>query len=234
MGRVVEDLRRQQPDPLAHPLDVAVDRDSGRPKQNSSTTDAVFLPMPLIPVSQSRASSAGMSPRNSSEWSPRSSRILRSDAWIRGAFWVASPAGRMTSISSSIGANSTARPVRRRAVLQAAAAPALARVVMLRRETRRVGRAERLERDLGVHVRGVLGEDREDQLARRVEAADPLWVAVDAGELVEREVDEARPVPIEAPLPGDDRIRLPSLPAAWASQPAGGRAGVFSSVIARP
>ena len=33
-------------------------------------------PIPSIRVSQSRASSAGMSPRNSSEWSPRASRIV--------------------------------------------------------------------------------------------------------------------------------------------------------------
>ena len=40
---------------------------SGIPNENSSTTDAVFTPMPLTPVSQVRASSAVMSPRNSRE-----------------------------------------------------------------------------------------------------------------------------------------------------------------------
>ena len=37
---------------------------TGMPKQNASTIEAVFLPMPSIWVSQSRASSAGRSPRN--------------------------------------------------------------------------------------------------------------------------------------------------------------------------
>ena len=40
---------------------------SGVPKQNSSTIEAVFLPMPSMAVSQSRASIAGSAPRNSSE-----------------------------------------------------------------------------------------------------------------------------------------------------------------------
>jgi hypothetical protein len=40
---------------------------TGAPKQNASTIEAVFLPIPSIAVSQSRASSAGMSPRNASE-----------------------------------------------------------------------------------------------------------------------------------------------------------------------
>ena len=48
--------------------------------------------------------------------------------------------------------------------------------------TGRVRVAERLVRLLGVRVRGVLGEDREDQLAGRVEPRLPHLLAVGGGQ----------------------------------------------------
>jgi hypothetical protein len=49
------------------PLDMPVTGISGWSKQKSRSTDAVFLPIPGIDVSQSRAASGLRSPRNSSE-----------------------------------------------------------------------------------------------------------------------------------------------------------------------
>ena len=106
---------------------------SGRPNEKRRRTEAVFGPMPSIVVSQSRASSAVMSPRNSSEWSPRCSRMWRSVAWIRGAFCGPRPPGRMTSMSSASGAVSTAAQSGADPGRQPGAAPAGTRLVDLRR-----------------------------------------------------------------------------------------------------
>ena len=234
MGRVVEDLRRQQPDPFHHPLDVAVDRDERQAEAEQQhdrrglLADAVDPGQPVARLERGhvaeeleRVVAALLADLAERRLDPR--RLLGGEP------------GRTDDVHQLLDRGELdARPVRRRAVRQAAAAPALARVVMLRRKPRRVERAEPLERDLGVRVGGVLGEDREDQLARRVEAAVPLRVAVDAGELVEGEVDEARPVAIEAPLPGDDRIRLRVASVGLGFAAGRRRAGVFSSVIARP
>ena len=85
----------------------------------------------------------------------------------------------MTSMSSGSGAYSTLDQSGGAAVEQPVAAPADARVVDLGLAVAGIGGAERLVRLLGVRVGGVLGEDREDQLARRVEARLPDLLAVD-------------------------------------------------------
>src|SRR6185503_11444950 len=90
------------------------------------------------------------------------------------------------------------------------AAPARSGVVLLDRQARGIRLAQLLERVLGVHVGAVLGEDREDQLRRRVPAALPGVVAVQSGELVEGEADEAGPGTVEALPPGEIWIRLAS------------------------
>ena len=133
--------------------------------------------------------------------------MWRSVAWIRGAFWLPSPPGRIVSTSSGSGANSTAAQSGATPVGQADAAPAGARVVRLDLAAARVARAEGLERHLGVRVGAVLGEDRQDQLAGRVEPALPGRPAVEPGEPVEDERDEARPVALEALGPGPPGIR---------------------------
>ena len=111
---------------------------------------------------------------------------------MRGAFWVARPPIRITSISSSTGAPLHRDPVRRRARLEAAppqpsggasvpSAPIDA--VDGHRPIGRIGGAERLEGALGVQVGRVLGEDREHELAHRVEARVAPRPAVESGEL---------------------------------------------------
>ena len=148
---------------------------SGRPKQNSRTTDAVFLPMPLIcgqPV-------ARLEGGHVAEELERVVAALLADraAASPGAAAPSGSPGRpagSTSISSGSGANSTARPVRRRPRPAARRRPSPAPGLWASTGSRaRVGPPERLERDLGVRVGAVLGQDREDQLARRVEAALP-------------------------------------------------------------
>ena len=84
---------RQQTDALGDPLDVAVDRYEGIPMPNASTTDAVFRPTPGIRLTR-RAHRAAPSRRGTQgEWSPRTSRTWRSDAWMRGAFCGPRPPG---------------------------------------------------------------------------------------------------------------------------------------------
>ena len=64
---------------------------TGMPKQNASTMEAVFLPIPGIVTSASaRASRAGMDAEEREACSRRAaSRIVgRSGAWRRGAFCV--------------------------------------------------------------------------------------------------------------------------------------------------
>ena len=99
------------------------------------------------------------------------------------------------------------RPVGRGLGRQAVAAPADAGVVDLGVAAGRVGVAERLERLLGVRVGGVLGEDREDQLARGVEPRLPDLLAVRRGEAVEHVPLEPRPVApqVASPRRGRDR-----------------------------
>ena len=82
-------------------------------------------------------------------------------------------------------------PVGRDPVGQPNAAPAGARVVRLDLAAARVARAKRLERHLGAGVGAVLGEDREDQLAGRVEPALPRRVPVQPGQAVERRTGRA-------------------------------------------
>ena len=65
------------------------------------------------------------------------------------------------------------------------------------REPARIRLAQRLERDLGVHVGAVLGEDRQDELARRIEPALPDRSPVQALELVQREPRKPGPVSLE-------------------------------------
>src|SRR6185503_16062326 len=91
---------------------------------------------------------------------------------------------------------------------EAVPAPADTRLVVLRGEAGRIGGPERDKRLLGIHVGRALGEDRQDQLRRRVEAALPDLRAVELAQPVERVVEEARPIPGETPRPGDRRVRL--------------------------
>src|SRR5664280_2557007 len=103
---------------------------------------------------------------------------------MRGAFWLAKPPGRMTSVSSGIGAASTAA--------QSGGG-------------RRIGGPERGERDLGVDVGAVLGEDREDQFADGVEAGLPGGPTMNLGQAIENEGDETRAHDgkLGGPLAGD-------------------------------
>ncbi len=116
---------------------------------------------------------------------------------MRGAFWLAMPPGRMTSVSSASGAASTAdqsgggRSGRPRPP-QPGSARGSAGGAGVDRRSRRVGGAQRLERDLGVDVGAVGGQDRQHQLADRIEAGLPDRPAVGLGQAVEDEGDEAR------------------------------------------
>ena len=66
VGVVRADPGADEADAVGDPLDVPIDRHQRQPERKSSRTDAVFfLPIPSIAVSQSRASSADISPRNS-------------------------------------------------------------------------------------------------------------------------------------------------------------------------
>src|SRR4029077_13076488 len=85
-------------------------------------------------------------------------------------------------------------PVRRSGEGQPRAAPAGTWFVDLVRKTRGIRRPERDERLLGVDVGAVLGEDREDELRRRIEAAAPDLRAVQVAERIERVIEQARPV----------------------------------------
>ena len=66
----------------------------------------------------------------------------------------------------------------------------------------RVGGAERLEGALGVHVGGVLGEDREDELGDGVQAGVAAGGPVERGELGQHERDEAGAAALERAGPG--------------------------------
>ena len=190
----VEGLRRQQPDPLHRPARRGGRSGmSGRPKQNSSTTDAVFLPMPLIagqPVARlerghvaeelERVVAAFLADLAERRLDPR--RLL-----------VGEPA-RPDDVDQLLDRRELdARPVRRRAVRQAAAAPALARArgAPARGPTGRPrgARSNATSAFMSavfwvriVRISSLVGSRRRSQIG----------VAVDAGELVEREVDEAR------------------------------------------
>jgi hypothetical protein len=74
-----------------------------------------------------------------------------------------------------------------------------------RRRGGRIGGPERGERDLGVDVGAVLGEDREDQLADGVEAGLPDGPTGDLGQSIEDEGDETRALDgkLSGPLAGD-------------------------------
>ena len=74
--------------------------------------------------------------------SPRSARMRRSAAWMRGAFCCDSPPERIVSASSATGASSTACQVG-------------------------IARLQRLERAAGVEVAGVLAEEGQHQLVHR-------------------------------------------------------------------
>ena len=98
-------------------------------------------------------------------------------------------------------------PVRCGAVRQPISAPAGAGVVGTDRVPGRVRLTQRLEGDLGVRVGAVLGEDREDQLTRRVQAALPDGMAVQTGQLVHHERDETRAEALQGLRPGPARVR---------------------------
>ena len=133
-------------------------------------------------VSQSRASSAGISPRKASgvvaallaDVAQRrldARRLLRRQA-----------TGPDDVDQLGEGRVLDRRPVRRRGGGQALAAPPDAVLVLLGRLVGWVGDAQRLVRLLGVHVRGVLGEDREDQLTGGIQAGLPGLRPVGGGE----------------------------------------------------
>ena len=173
-------LRRHEADPPAHPLHVRVDRHQRQPEAEQEDDRGGLLADPRHLGQPVAGGSAAPSPPGSPGRSRRSaSRTWRSAAWMRGAFCGARPPGRMTSISSSSGACSTASQSGAEPAVEAAAAPALGwrlravgrgHPVDRHRPIRRVGGAERLERALGVHVGGVLGKDREDELRDGVKA----------------------------------------------------------------
>ena len=146
-----------------------------------------------------------------------------------GAFWLARPPGRIVSTSSGSGAASIAAQSGADAVGQPDAAPAGARVVGLDLAVARVARAQRLERDLGVRVGAVLGEDRQDQLARRVEPSLPGRPAVPPGQLVEDERHEPGPIALEALRPGPARVGEPPLARASGRADAGRSSGAAST-----
>ena len=165
-------LRREQPDPLATTRSTWRSTGiSGVPKQNSSTIEAVFLPMPSIggePV-------ARLERRQVAEELERVVAALLADVAQRRLEpgRLLRPEAARPDDVDELGERRVLdrRPVRRRRGRQAVAAPADARACGPP-GSRSLGyaRPQRLERLLGVDVGGVLGEDREDQLARRVEA----------------------------------------------------------------
>ena len=91
----------QQPDPSGNALDVPIDRHERHVEGEEQQHGRRLLADAGDAREQSRASRGGSSARNSSEWSPRRSRIVRSADWMPFAFWFGSPPGRMTSTSSS-------------------------------------------------------------------------------------------------------------------------------------
>ena len=80
---------------------------TGMPSENSSTQLAVFAPTPGSAVRNAIAaagSSSASQPRSRPAGDAASSARI---AWIRGAFWFASPPGRSTATSCAGGAAST-------------------------------------------------------------------------------------------------------------------------------
>ena len=130
---------------------------SGWPKQNSSTIEAVFLPMPSI----ARQPVAGLERRHVAEELEGVVAALLADRPQRRLearrLLVGQAAGPDDVVSSSIGANSTAA--------QSGGAPSgrptppqpLPGMVLLRRQAARIGAPERLERLLGVRCRRCSG-----------------------------------------------------------------------------
>src|SRR5204863_7441407 len=90
-------------------------------------------------------------------------------------------------------------------------APAGSRLVNLVGQARRVGRPQRNERLLGVDVRAVLGEDRENQLRRRVQPPTPDLRAIQLTERIERVLEQARSVASEPSRPCERGIGLGAL-----------------------
>ena len=98
----------------------------------------------------------------------------------------------MTSTSSGSGANSTAAQSGGDPSGSPTPPQPMPGLWTSGRQPGRIGLAQALEGDLGVRVGAVLGEDRQDQLAGRVEAALPGLAPVDAGKAVEDVSDETR------------------------------------------
>src|SRR4051794_25398296 len=98
-------------------------------------------------------------------------------------------------------------PIWRHPVGQSLAAPAGARVVRLDLADARVARPQSLERRLCTRVGAVLGQDRQDQLACRVEAALPGRAPVQRRQSIEHERYQPWPVPLEGLRPCPPRVR---------------------------
>ena len=149
VGLVVDRLRRAAARPGARPARRGGrPASSGRPKREQQHDRRGLLADAVDRRSASRAPRARACRRGtraSSRRAPRGS--CASAAWIRGAFWVASPPGRMTSISSSSGAilDRAPNPAARRPAGRRRPSPRPG-CGARRRRPRRVGRAERLER----------------------------------------------------------------------------------------
>ena len=126
------------------------------------------------------------------------------------------------------------RPVRRRAGGEPDAAPALGwRLGSIRsndavgrdRPAGRIGRTERLEGSLRVQVGGVLGQDREHQLAHRVQSLGRGRDAVEVAQPLDHEFDEPGPAAPQVPRPGDRGVDPAAGPGAWLGGAAAGRLG---------
>ena len=83
----------------------------GASKQKHMTQAAVFGPTPSIAVRKAIPSSSGTPPSHSRSDPRGSPAIWSSTRWMRGAFWLARPATRTASSTSSTGAARTASQV---------------------------------------------------------------------------------------------------------------------------
>ena len=176
------------------PLDVAVDRHQRlvEAEQQQRPTPSSCR-CPGSPSASRGPRAAASSPRNSSEWSPRSSRI-RAERRLDPRRLLGGEAARPDDVDQlRRAARSRPRPspAARRGGRPSPPQPAPGSWISSA-QAGRIGRPERHERLLGVDVGAVLGEDREDQLGRRVEPAAPDLRAVEVAERVERVLEQAR------------------------------------------
>ena len=193
---------RDQPDPLGHALHVAVHRHHRHPEAEREHDRRRLLADPV----DGRQPVARLERRHVAEELEAVVAALLADVAerrleARRLLRARGRPGRMTSISWGSGAFSTAVQSGGGAVDRPSPPQPMPGPVLLGRPVAGVRAPQRLVRLLGVHVRGVLGEDREDQLARGVQAGLPPLLAVLAGEAVEDVPLEARPVAAQVARP---------------------------------